>query len=237
MELASRGTSVTSTFALTEVTSQGASTLACFHMMCAQCGVIDQDRDRIRSGHSCAVCGAVGAGASLALPVSIHILVDLTQQAFHSKADIGPLEGSSQVPEVGTIIFFCTLREALLNWLLLRHLRAQDVPTQLIERMLDDNKSARQRFGELFKSVTGDTWKVAVSKASVDFGADLEPTSKLMTDATRVRNSFLHEGNVWVATEEFAAQCLNAVPTAVQLFCSLHNVYVHPIVRRMGAQD
>jgi ABC-type Na+ transport system ATPase subunit NatA len=135
------------------------------------------------------------------------------------------------VPSIGTVLFFCTLREALLNTLLLNHLRSQKVPTRLIERLLEDNKLAGQKFGELFTSVIGVKWKVAVSHASSHTSIDFEPVSNLMLRAAEIRNEFLHEGRGWGATLEFATECMNSMPALVGLFVALHNGYVHPMLR------
>lgn len=215
---------------LSEIETQDASTLVCDYLVCKHCGIIERDHDRMRSGHRCATCNGESEAGRLAFPVSIHILVDLVQQAYHSKAPVGPISGP-QVPSIGTVLFFCTLREALLNTLLLSHLRSQNVPAPLIERLLEDNKLAGQKFGELFTSVFGVKWKVAVPRASSHEGVDFEPVSNLMLRAAGIRNEFLHEGRGWGATQEFATECVNSMPALVSLFVALHNVYVHPLLR------
>src|SRR3990167_8799456 len=93
------------------------------------------------TGYRCIVCGGESEGGSGYFPINIHILVDLVQQAYHSTTPVGPISGP-QVPGSGTVLFFCTLREALLNTFLLNHLRAQRVPENLIDKLLDDNKLA-----------------------------------------------------------------------------------------------
>lgn len=211
---------------IASIRTQDASTLACDHLMCQSCKVIDRNKNRCRVGYPCPVCGVNGKSGLLAFPVSIHILVDLVQQAFHSESPVGPISGP-QVSGVGTVLFFCSLREALLNWFVRGHLQSEKVPDRLIERLFDDNKLARQKFGPLFQSVVGDKWTDAIVKASARDGRDYLPISTLMLQAAEVRNEFLHNGHGWRADEPFARSCLNAVPSLIQLFCALHNTYIH----------
>jgi hypothetical protein len=163
-------------------------------------------------------------------PISIHILVDLVQQAYHSSAPVGPISGP-QVAGIGTVLFFCTLREALLSVFLLNHLRAQHIPQTLIDKLFDDNKLANQKFGDLFTSIVGDKWNDAVVKASALAAADFREASELMRSAATMRNEFLHEGHAWEASDAFARSCVNAMPQVISLFVALHNVYVYPKLR------
>lgn len=50
-----------------------------------------------------------------------------------------------------------------------------------------------------------------------------------MRNAAAIRNTFLHEGQAWEATKEIATECVNAMPLLVELFATLHNVYVRPL--------
>jgi hypothetical protein len=217
---------------LADIDRQDASTLVCDHLICAHCGIIDRDRARIQRGSKCSTCGKESEGGRLAFPISIHILVDLVQQAYHSTAPVGPTSGP-QVPSVGTILLFCTLREALLNWFLVGRLRAQGVPATIIEKLLADNRLANQKFGELFTSAIGCKWDDAVAEASRSVSCDYAPISTLMRSAATIRNTFLHEGQGWQATREIATECVNAMPLLVGLFATLHNLHVRPLRRHL----
>lgn len=212
---------------LAEVDNQPASTVACSHLTCASCAIVDKDWDRMRRGHVCSVCGESSECGRLHFPISIHILVDLIQQAYHSQSPTGPLDGPNGA-DVGTVLYFCTLREALLNHFLIGHLRAQNVPVALIEKLLDDNRLASQKFGGLFASATGKKWPEAVSHVSASTGNTFEPVSQLMRRAAEVRNQFLHEGAAWSMTRAFSTECINAVPFMVELFVALHNGFTRP---------
>lgn len=216
---------------LAEIDTQDASTLICDYLACASCGVIDRDHARIRSGTRCSTCGKEGTGGRLAFPISIHVLVDLVQQAYHSKAPVGPTDGP-QLQGIGTILMFCALREALLNWFLIRLLRAQKVPAPLMDKLLADNKLASQKFGDLFTAVVGEKWERALEEVSRGADVDYLATSNLMKEAAAIRNAFLHEGSAWRATQQLATECVNAMPSLMSLFVGLHNAYAHPLLRQ-----
>lgn len=220
---------------LSDIDDQPASTLSCDHLICGHCGVVDRDHSRSRVGSNCSSCGAVSEGGRLHFSINIHILVDLAQQAFLSSAPVGPISGP-QASGIATILFFCALRETLLTKFLTDLLRAQNVPGRLIEKLLDDNKLANQKFGDLFSSVVGVTWNVAVAEASRQEGRFFEPVSQLMKDAAAIRNEFLHEGSAWSASQEVAKSCVDELPALVSLFVSLHNLYIHPLVRSASSQ-
>jgi hypothetical protein len=154
----------------------------------------------------------------------ILMLVDLVQQAYHSSSTASQLGGPSS-NDISTLLYFCTLREALLDSFLLRGLRTQKTGQRVIERLFQDNRMARQKFGGLFTATTGTTWDRAVNLVSSRVGQPFEQVSKLMKQATELRNSFVHEGTAWSITNELSTSCLNSVPTMVELFVALHNEY------------
>lgn len=217
---------------LAEIDHQDASTLICDLMICARCGTVDRERSRIVANSLCPACQRPAGVARLYYPVNVHILVDLVQQSYHSYAPVGPISGP-QVSTVGTILFFCTLREVLLNHFLLALLRARQVEAAIIEKLLEDNKLASQKFTSLFSAVVGKSWKEAVAEASLD-GMDYHPVSDLMLSAASIRNEFLHEGTGWTATRDMATDCVNSMPALFDLFVGLHNIHVRPRLSKDG---
>ncbi len=214
---------------LSEIDDQDASTLICDFMICARCGIVDRERSRIRADSLCPACGQRAGVARLYYPVSIHILVDLVQESYHSYARVGPISGP-QTSTIGPILFFCTLREALINHLLLENLRAEGTKQSLIERLLDDNKLAHQKFGALFRAVVGTSWADGVREASLYDGTDYQAVSNLMKLTASIRNDFLHDGAGWSASRELATECVDRLPQLFDLFVALHNVYIHPLL-------
>jgi hypothetical protein len=221
---------------LCEVDTQDASTLVCSHLVCKHCGVIDRDYSRIQRGTRCSICNDLSDCGRLAFSVNIHVLVDLVQSAYHSKT-VGCDFERPKAQDIGTILLFCSLREALLNNFLVQLLRAQKVPEHIIEKLLGDNKLASQKFGDLFASVVGIKWNKAVTNAEKYLDTSFQSTSDLMRSAASIRNSFLHEGNVWPASRDFATDCVNGMPLLAALFVALHNLYVHPLIRIASDTD
>jgi hypothetical protein len=212
---------------LAEIDHQDASTLVCDFMICDRCGTVDRERSRIVANSLCPACQRPAGVARLYYPINVHILVDLVQQSYHSYVPVGPISGP-QVSTIGTILFFCTLREVLLNHFLLALLRAQQVKAAVIEKLLDDNKLASQKFTSLFSAVVGKSWKKAVVEASSFHGTDYHPVSDLMLSAASIRNEFVHEGTGWTATRDMATNCVNSMAALFGLFVALHNIHVRP---------
>lgn len=181
----------------------------------------------MRKGYSCSVCKAASDTGRLAFSINVHVLVDLVQQSFHSQSPTGPL-GPPEGSDIGTVLYYCTLREALLNAFLRELLLAQKIADALIAKLFDDNKLASQKFGGLFAAIVGVKWEQAVAAVSQANGRDFSLVSNLMKRAAALRNEFLHEGRGWGVNREFATECVDSLGDLLNLFVSLHNEYIHP---------
>ena len=78
---------------LSDISSQPASTLACSHLICKNCGFVDRNWERMTRAHIGSECRKPGDGGRLYFHFGIHILVDLIQQAYHAQATAGPPSG------------------------------------------------------------------------------------------------------------------------------------------------
>lgn len=217
---------------LSEIDSQTLDTLVCDHLICKDCGMIY--RYDFRLGYQCKHCNAPSEGGRVAFHINIHVLVNLVQQAYHSQSPTGHSTGP-QGQDVGTVLFYCSLREALLNNFIVTNLRTRNIDEVLISRMLDDNKLASQKFGRLFTSVIGTKWEDAISDLSRTRDKDYMAVSKLMKDAADLRNEFLHEGDAWGINRDFAKRCVDSLGQLVSMFVELHNEYTQPLFHRGGA--
>jgi hypothetical protein len=218
---------------LAHVKSQPLSTLVCDHLICRSCGIIDRDYGRMKKGYICTTCQSESECGRMVFPITISVLVDLAQESYHShyreSIDSGP-----HGRDVSVLIYFCTLREALLNALLINHLRSIKTPASIIKQLLDDNKLASQKFSKLFVSIFEMSWKEAVDDVSSSGNFDYRPVSTLMKDAAITRNEFLHEGAAWRISPELGRECMNSMGDLVSLFVELHNKFTHPIIRASG---
>lgn len=214
---------------ISEIHNQQLSTLVCDYLICNNCGVIDRDYGRMKSGHCCAHCQVESEVGSIVFPISIRVLVDLVQQTYHSRSQAKTLDGP-QGQNIGTILFYCSLREALLNMFISNNLRARNVDEALISRMLEDNKLAGQKFGGLFSSVVGLSWKGAVDELNRSRSVNYDVVSDLMQESAKLRNEFLHQGRAWQINRDLATRCIDSVGELVSLFVELHNEYTQPLL-------
>ena len=216
---------------LSEIDTQDASTLVCNHMICKHCGVIDRDSERMRVGSTCKTCDKVSNGGLLAFPINIHMLVDLVQQAYHSKPLVSQIYGA-QSPAISTVLFFCALREVLINKFLEEHLLAKKMPKSYIQENLNDKTFLRKKFTTLFTSTIGVKWDRAIEQASQQRNINFSSTSDFMQNAADTRNKFLHRGHTFLITYEFATDCVNTMPLVIELFVALHNLFTYPLLSK-----
>ncbi|OUC11936.1 MAG: hypothetical protein B0A82_24845 [Alkalinema sp. CACIAM 70d] len=134
--------------------------------------------------------------------------------------------------DIATILFYCTLRECLLSSFLIKNLRTRKIDSLLIERLLDDNKLAHQKFNNLFCSVTGTKWDKALTAIHVRTGQDFKRVSQHMQEAAKLRNDFLHNGKFRYIDKSFSEACINTLGELFDLFAELHNEYNHPIIKQ-----
>lgn len=216
---------------LSEIDWQELSTLVCDHFICKNCGVIYRDAT-LQKWNLCKHCNTPIESHRYAFSLNnIPVLVNLVQQAYHSQSPTGH-SSAPQGQDVGTVLFYCSLREALLNNFIVTNLRIRNIDEALISRMLDDNKLASQKFGGLFTSIIGTKWKDAISDLSRTRAKDYMAVSKLMQDAADLRNEFLHEGDAWGINRDFAKRCVDSLGQLVSMFVELHNEYTQPLFHR-----
>lgn len=210
------------------IESQIASTLIAAYFICRHCLVIDRNRQRSQAGFICPACGNESDSATFAFPTSIFVLVNMTQQSFHATSpfDIMPDE---KAHNAATLIHFCTLREALINNFLTRHLRTKSIPEEIIKRLFEDNKMAQQKFGALFSSSVGTNWDDAVTSASKHGEGDYKSVSEFLKKASKMRNRLLHEAHVWELDRDLSEQCVENLVPLLGLFVALHNNYTHSL--------
>ena len=190
---------------------------------------MDRDHERGRMGRLCSHCSTEGECGRLAFPGNINLLVDLAQEMFHYEALAGSrVEYRPQGRDVGTVLILCSLREALLINFFVENLLAKKVERQLIERLLNDNRSTNQRLNKLFPSVVGVKWKQAIESLSDKHAMNFSDVSSLMEEAAKERNNFLHEGSPWRISRDLPKRCIDSLFVWMSLFVALHNQYTQP---------
>jgi len=146
------------------IKDQRLSLLLADFQMCRICRVIDRDEGRIEYGHKCATCGTPGEGGLLYFEVSVLFLIDLMQEAFHTPGSAGRGQAgpNRDAHNVSVVLFFCTLREVLINWLIAHLCWAQNIQKPVFERLLADSNTYSLRQNNLLPSLTGKKWKELV---------------------------------------------------------------------------
>jgi len=220
---------------ITEIIDRPLSLLVSNHLICQGCHIVDRDHERMRVGYACPTCGKPCDGGELYFSINIHILVDLIQEAYHStstKNKSGRLYEGVGSHDISVIIYFCTLRETLLDKFITELLRVQNIPEGICERLLSDNKFHIQKQDKLFKSLTEVKWKDAVSKLNENSKLNYCETDDFVLNAVRARNNFIHEGSKWSIDRELATSCMKNIWSLINLYVGLHNTYVHPLYKK-----
>jgi hypothetical protein len=213
-------------FDITEIVSQPLSSLTCDFLICLNCRIVDRDQGRIRVGHRCPECGHPGEGGRLYFSINVRILIDLIQEAFHGNAH--RLNKQLNANNISVVIFFCVLREALLENLIMELFVIHQIPQGVRERLLADNRLHSQKQNKLFKSLTGVTWKEAISAVDEHAQLDYSQLDEFVKQAVDHRNRFIHRGSQWSIDRSLSQSCLENAWGLVNLYVSLHNTYVHP---------
>ena len=120
---------------ITEIKGESLSVLVADHFECQICRVVDREHERSRVGYLCPVCGRSDVPI-LHFHMNIRVLLDLIQTSYHSVgSQIEELHLGEGAHDISVIIFFCTLREALLDNLIVNLMRAQNLPQGIMKRL------------------------------------------------------------------------------------------------------
>jgi hypothetical protein len=199
--------------------------------LCESCGIVDRDDDRINIGHKCSRCGVPGKRALQYFMLTVDTTADLIGE-LHPLPDPFSIEPEEQLNttkeshDLALLVFFCTLGEILLQHFLQRCMSAQSIPAKVQNRLLDDNRFAKQRIDKLFPMLTGDKWKKAIKKVTERSQEDYGKTLEFYVEATKKWNQLLHLGNKWVIPPDFATKCFDNTAPLVKFFVYLHNEYI-----------
>lgn len=203
--------------------------IADFHI-CRNCRVVDRDQGRVRYGHECGTCGTPGEGGMTYFEVSVHLLINLMQEAFHTLGATRTTrnEPNGDAHNVSVVLFFCTLREILLNSLIADLCCAQSIPKAVYERLLADSSTYALRQNNLLPSLTGKKWKALVASESRQSQVDYVELDEFLRKVVDARNKFMHEGKRWGIDRPLAEGCMDHIRPLLNFYVALHNRYVHP---------
>ena len=214
-----------------KIKGQRLSLLLADFLICRNCRVVDRDQDRSRFGHECTACGASGEGGLMYFQLSVLLLIDLMQEAFHTPSGSGEnRDGSTRRAHyVSVVLFFCTLREILLNSLIDHLCWVQKIPKPVYERLLSDSNTYALRQNNLLPSLTGKKWKLLATEESHSPKLDYVELDEFMREAVKARNKFMHEGKRLGIDRNLAEGCIDHIGPLLNFYVALHNRYVHPL--------
>lgn len=218
-----------------DITHQRLSTITVApFQVCRHCRIVDLDDRRLCGGYVCPVCKVPGDCGMMYFEMSIHTLVNLMQEAFHMQSKPQDEWFESQIEtnshNISVVLFFCTLREILINNLITELCSAQDINTAIYKRLLSDNSTYTQKQDNLLPSLTGKKWKTLIKEADAHDELDYIELNDFLIKAVKARNRFMHEGKKWDIDRALAEGCMSHIMPLLSFYVSLHNKYVHPDV-------
>jgi len=159
----------------------------------------------------------------------VHTLAALIEEAHLQLTRVASDDNHATIHSVAIVIFFCTAREALLNWLIQHLCWAQKIPPRIYDRLLADNNVHMKRQNALLPSLTGKKWKALVEQEGVASNIDFRDLNALLERAADARNAFVHEGKSAEIDRNLASECVKNFPALIEFYVALHNRYVHPL--------
>lgn len=202
------------------------------YFICEHCRVVDTNIHFTERNYRCPTCGKTSDTGRVFFDINILTLIDLIQEAFHTKPRKKSEFGNKKInaPSLAVLIFFCTLREALLESLIFNLMCMHDLPPNVRDRLYDDNRMYSDKMKKLFPSLAGlKTWNEALSQIKVKTGRDHKPIDEFLKKADKMRNEILHEGNKLAFRPHMKKACLENIPKLLKLYVDFHNTFIHPV--------
>jgi hypothetical protein len=200
---------------------------------CEFCRIVDKDRNRSRFGYECPVCSKPSKGGVMYFEISVHLTIDLIVEAFTTEHKVEhegtEYEYITNTHFISVLLFFCTLREILLNGLIRELCWGLKLPEGVYNRLIKDNKFYIQKQNDLFPSLTGEKWLDALTKLSNSSEYNYVELNKRIKELSDLRNEFVHKGKGFHIDEQVANNCVDSIEPLIILYVELHNLFVHPM--------
>ena len=206
--------------------------------VCPTCGVVDQDSYLTVVGVPCKVCKTPSEGGHAFFDVSILSIIELVQESFCAIPEATKKLGRYPVEPVrahtgATIVFFCTLKELLLDRFLDSLAHVQGLSQAVIDRLQADNDSHSRRLTRLFPALVGVSWEDALQTLDPHDRGKYDDLNAFLKNITDERNLFL--GADWNLSKPLADDCIRSLFPVLNLFVALHNKYIHALLLRQCA--
>jgi hypothetical protein len=213
---------------LIKIIDRSLSPIIANHQLCGYCMKVDQDMGRLYVSYKCPVCNMPSDTRHAFFDMDIGILIDLIQEAYHMRPCKKP-----PVPvhahRLSVLILFCTLREVLLERLIIHLMEMHGLPNSIRERLCYDNRNYSDRMDRLFPSLIGTkSWKDSIHHLQNKTGKNYRDINDFLKKASDIRNEILHEGATWPLDPDFIKDCLERIPPLLGLYVDFHNTFIHP---------
>jgi hypothetical protein len=182
------------------------------YLECPVCGFISANAKFSDVERKCPQCGSLGDGRRT-FPAERIRRVDDRIRRYHA-------DGENEV----VVILVATFLETLLEDMLARIMAAEGASVKLRAGVLDTQRSVGQRIGRLFRTLTGEQFEDAASRAG--FSEFPRQWRALRTE----RNAFIHDaafdGQRESLSRETAEDSLKLLDQAYALFVNINNRFV-----------
>ena len=200
------------------------------------CYIVDKDQERSRVGYKCPVCKYPSPAGRSHFNISTYSLINLTQEAFHSKSGLyEDREGSrTDAHNISVLLFFCALREVVLNHFVSKLCVAQGKSLEEHDKLLKNNKSYDRKRKKLLPSLVGCKWNELVGKVNNLVEFDCLELNDFLKNVSDKRNLFVHVGPGNLIDRALAEECIRHISPLLYFYVTLHNEYVHPYYFSQG---
>jgi len=199
-------------------------------LMCESCQIVDRDQERSRVGYKCPHCGTPSESGYQYFYMNADILIDLMGNLYRPKqkatSEAGVTPQQNEHDQAAIVIFFCSLGEVLLDQFLQERMLKVGISWSIQDRLFEDNLSIKQKVEKLFPALTGAKWIKALKMLDERADPHYIETHKFYQRMTKLRNDFLHRGEMWSIHEGMPEQCIRHIWPLLRLFVDLHNEYV-----------
>jgi hypothetical protein len=185
-------------------------------------------------GLPCSICKTPSEGGYSFFDASIVAIASLLQEAFLSLGS--PTKNNLSFPGEGerahaasVLIFFCIIKELLLERFLYNRMEAMELPSGVIKQLSNDNDTHSLRLKKLFPALIDCDWTEALKVIDPEDKKAYPDLNNRLKEITGHRNNFIHEGKDWVMDKSVAEQCLVDLFPLLELFVELNNKYVHTL--------
>lgn len=208
--------------------------IAMEYHICRTCKIVDTS-PRIFVGSLCPTCQNPNSeGGLMFFDSSVLTLISLLQSTYRAI----PKRDSAEEPfptkeehahSASVIIFFCILKEILLERFLTLLMQSQKLPELVCKRLLADHNSHTQKLSRLLPAIVGISWDEAISSLSTENEVDFIRLNTFLKNVTDLRNDFVHDGLHHFLNNDVADQCIDWLFPLLKLYVSLNNKFIHPL--------